>query len=160
MIDYIDYKSCEGVNGVKFGASLEDIIAVFGEPNKVLEDNDDTIVMYHGLHISITLNEKEGFYYFGIGSRCPLEIKINNLRVGWTFEDIIPIICKSKNVVEGSGFITLLDLCVAFVDFYEGDEWDSEKTIVFAKKGYFEQSTQNDQPFVFEKENPCEKSIN
>jgi len=158
MIDYIDYKSCEGVNGVKFGASSEEIIAAFGEPDETWKHNDGhTVLSYYNKNdFSIHLDDNEKFEFFEVGIRTALSIYINNIKIGWLFKDIVSIICESKNVLESSlGYLTLLDLCVGFTDFFEGDEWDSEKTIAFAKKGYFEQSTQNDQPFVFEKENPC-----
>ena len=142
MIEYVSY---ERVNDLYFGNSPKRAIEVFGEAKDKFEDEQgNTILMYSDYTISFDLNQK--FFYFALHPQTTA--KINGKSIGWTFDDIKPIITLDSNPTESSGFIILRDLGVAIVDFHTSEDDDfSDKVIVFFREGEFDENIRMEQSF-------------
>ena len=145
----ISYKGYESVNGVPFGASKEEVIRSFGNPNmETLDNSGNRILMYDDF--SVSLDKESKFFYFSV---CPgSEVRINGSPVSWKFDGIRKFIEIDGNPREDSGFLILKNLGVAFVDFHNSEDGDmSDKVIVFFRKGGFDSPTEYEKPFNLEK---------
>ncbi len=126
----IDYKSYESVNGVPFGASEEEVIKVFGEPDS-RDDNVQIALYYKDFTIHLNAN---GFFYIGIS---PFEkVVINGKIAGWTLKEVADIIKMDSHPVVDDADIILHDLGVDFINFHDIEDDDtSERVIAFFAKG-------------------------
>jgi len=132
MIEYISYSS---VNGVPFGATEDEVIAVYGKPESK-DINDSEIILYYK-DIVVNFNDKGEAVYFGI-TRKP-EILINGVPAGWTLKEVEDIIHMDSHPVVDDAYIILRDLGVAFINFHDIKDDDmSERVIAFFAKGEME----------------------
>ena len=132
MIKYISYKS---VNGVPFGATEEEVIQIFGEPENRSIGRANNILLHYD-NYSINFNDKNEFVYFGITHRIKEEIIINTQKIGWTLKEVANIIKMDSNPVVDDAYIILRDLGVTFINFHDIEDDDmSERVIAFFAKG-------------------------
>jgi hypothetical protein len=148
MIEVISYKS---VNGLEFGASPEEVIEIFEEPESINENK-----MYYSISdpndydfiISLDNNKFVEFLL------CPrTKAILNGTPIAWTLKEILHIIELDSNPIIDDYSITLYDLGVSFGDFHTSDDDDfSDKTIAFFKKGYWDdiKDKYNAKPFNLE----------
>jgi hypothetical protein len=147
MIECISY-NC--VNGLRFGATVEEAIDIFGEPNRKYINQDKTVDLVYD-EFRVVFNDNQKFSEFGLYPQT--KAKINGVEIPWYFKSIKNIIkLDSDPRIDDVGFIILYELGMTIVDFHTSDDDDfSDKAFGFFSKGIFDDSYDETQPLDFEK---------
>jgi len=145
MIEVVSY---DNVNGLKFGATPEETIKIFGEPDSISKDQSD-FMQFHYKDFTINFYENDIFKEF-ILSPCT-KAKINGVEIGWTLKEILNVIKLDKDPRMDDDGITLYDLGVYIYAFESSDDDDfSNKTISFFARGNMDEFKEATKPFDLE----------
>jgi len=147
MIEYVPY---ERVNELYFNDSPEKAIEVFGEPDLKSRDYTGNLEFYYrtpdknDFAFKIIFDENDKFSEFLLYPST--KAQINGIPIGWTLEDIKPIISKDSNPRMDDYGIILYDLGIAFGSFRESDSI-GDRSINLFRKGELDEFIKDTEPY-------------
>ena len=148
MIEAISYES---VNGLKFGASPEEAIRIFGKPESMDQKTNETVLYYsvtkpNDYDYIVYFDSNKGFTDFALVPQT--KATINGVEIKWTLKEILDVIYLDSDPRMDDDGIILYDLGMYIYAFDSSDDDDySDKTIDFFAKGTMDEWKDKTRPF-------------